>query len=143
MNEDTIHLLKEVDSGCLMAMDSLRQMKDYEMDTKEREMIKNYIEKHDEIQKEASALLHENHEPDKTPGVMASTMSWLTTEIKMMMHNEGSQIAKIIMNGCNMGIQSIGENLTKSKTASEEAGKLARKLINVEEGLFSDAIAFL
>ena len=61
MNEDTIHLLKEVDSGCLMAMDSLRQMKDYEMDTKEREMIKNYIEKHDEIQKEASALLHENH----------------------------------------------------------------------------------
>ena len=143
MNEDTIHLLKEVDSGCLMAMDSLRQMKEYEMDTKEKEMLTNYIEKHDELQKEASALLHANNEPDKTPGVMASTMSWLTTEIKMMMHNEGSQIAKIVMNGCNMGIQSIGENLTKCKTASEEAKKLTRKLINVEKDLFSDAIAFL
>lgn len=143
MNEDTIHLLKEVDSGCLMAMDSLRQMKEYDMDTTEKEMLVNYIEKHNEMQKEASALLHENQQEDKTPGVMASTMSWLTTEIKMMMHNEGSQIAKIVMNGCNMGIQSIGENLTKYKTASEEAKKLARKLINVEEDLFSEAIAFL
>ena len=143
MNEDTIHLLKEVDSGCFMAMDSLRQMKEYELDDKETEMLKTYIEKHGELQKEVSALLHERQESDKTPGVMASTMSWLTTEIKMMMHNEGSQIAKIVMNGCNMGIQSIGENLTKSKTASEEAKKLARKLINIEEDLFSEAITFL
>lgn len=143
MNEDTIYLLKEVGSGCLMAIESLRQMEEYEMDTKEKDMLRNYIEKHDELQKEVSAILHENHQSDKEPGAMASAMSWLTTEIKMMMHNEGSQIAKIVMNGCNMGIQSIGENLTKSKTASEEAKKLARKLINIEEDLFSEAITFL
>lgn len=143
MNEDTILLLKEVDSGCMMAIDSLRQMEEYEMDTKEKEMLKNYIVKHDELQKETSALLHENHENDKEPGFMASAMSWLTTEFKMMMHHEGSQIAKIVMNGCNMGIQTLGENLSKYKTASEEAKKLTRKLINLEEDLFSDAIAFL
>ena len=70
---------------------------------------------------------------------MASTMSWLTTEIKMMMHNEGSQIAKIVMNGCNMGIQSIGENLTKYKTASEEA----KKLIDVTRESFFKGISVI
>ena len=143
MNEDTIQILKEVDSGCLMATESLSQMNDYDLDQSQHDMIKKYIEQHDSLQKEAIRLLSQNKESGKQPGMIASAMSWLTTEIKMMMHNEGSQITKIIMNGCNMGIQSIGECITKHKTASEEAVKLAQKLIQIEENLFSEAKAFL
>lgn len=143
MNEDTIQLLKEIDSGCLMAINSLHQMEEYEMSKEQQDMLVRYVGRHDDLQKEASTLLHRNHETDKQPGMMASAMSWLTTEMKMMMHNEGSQIAKIMMNGCNMGIQTIKENMTKYKTASEEAVKLAQKLIKVEEEMFKDAQAFI
>jgi len=143
MNEDTILLLKEIDSGCLMAINSLHQMEEYEMSKEQHDMLTRYVGRHDDLQKEASTLLHRNNETDKQPGMMASAMSWLTTEMKMMIHNEASQIAKIMMNGCNMGIQTIKENITKYKTASEEAVKLAQKLIKVEEEMFKEAQAFI
>ena len=143
MNEDTIQLLKEIDSGCFMAINSLHQMEEYDMSKEQHDVLTRYVGRHDDIQKEASLLLHRNSETDKQPGMMASAMSWLTTEMKMMMHNEASQIAKIMMNGCNMGIQTIKENITKYKTASEEAVKLAQKLIKVEEEMWKDSLSFI
>lgn len=143
MNEDSIKLIKEVDSGCLMAINSLHQMEEYEMPKEQNAMITRYIAKHDELQKEASRMLHNNNETDKQPSMMASAMSWLTTEMKLMIHENTSEISKIIMNGCNMGIQSIREQMTKYKTASEEAVKLANKLIKLEEDMFSDAKEFI
>lgn len=143
MNEDSIKLIKEVDSGCLMAINSLHQMEEYQMPKEQNDMITRYIAKHDELQKEASRMLHNNNETDKQPGMMASAMSWLTTEMKLMIHENTSEISKNIMNGCNMGIQSIREQMSKYKTASEEAVKLANKLIKLEEDMFSDAKEFI
>lgn len=143
MNEDSIQLLKEVDSGCLMAINSLHQMEEYEMPKEQNAMITRYIAKHDELQKEASRMLHDNHETDKQPGMMASAMSWLTTEMKLMLHENTREISKIMMNGCNMGIQSIREQMSKYKGAEEDAIKLANKLIKLEEDMFSDAKEFI
>lgn len=143
MNEDTIQLLKEIDSGCLMAINSFHQLEEYDMPKELSNLIIKYEEKHDVLQKEASKMLHQNQQTDKQPGIMASTMSWLTTEMKMMMHNDSVQIVKIMMNGCNMGIQTIGEDIGKYEKASEEAVKLAKKLIKIEEEFISDLAEFL
>jgi len=143
MHEDSIELLKEIDSGCLMAINSFQQLEEYEMPQGLFEIISKYKAKHDEVQKEASKLLHESQETDKQPGMMASAMSWLTTEMKMMMREDGTQITKIIMNGCNMGIQQKGEKLSHYNNASDEAKKLAKKLIKTEEELLSDVKEYL
>ena len=143
MHEDSITLLKEVDSGCLMAINSFQQLEEYEMPEGLFQIISKYKAKHDELQKEASQLLHECHETDKQPGMMASAMSWITTEMKMMMREDSTQITKIIMNGCNMGIQKIGEKINQYDQASEDARKLGRKLIKVEEELMSEVKEFL
>jgi len=143
MNDDSIQLIKEVDSGCLMAINSLHQMEEYEIPKAQNDMITRYIAKHNELQKEASRLLHNHNETDKQPGMMASAMSWLTTEMKLMIHENTSEISKIMMNGCNMGIQSIREQMSKYKGAEAEAIKLAEKLIKVEEDMFSDAKEFI
>lgn len=143
MNNETIELLKEIDSGCLMAVNSLQQLEEYQMPQGLFKIVSNYKAKHDEIQKEASKLLHEYQETDKQPGVMASAMSWMTTEMKMMMREDGTQITKIIMNGCNMGIQQIGEKMHHYEKASEDAKKLAQKLIKTEEELLSDVKEYL
>ena len=143
MNEDTIQLLKEIDSGCFMAINSLNQMEEYDMSKEQHDVLTRYVGRHDDIQKEASLLLHRNSETDKQPGMMASAMSWLTTEIKMMLHDDSTQIAKIMMNGCNMGIQTIREHMTQYKDASAEVIKLAEKLIKIEEDMFKESEAFI
>ena len=143
MHEDSITLLKEVDSGCLMAINSFQQLEEYEMPEGLFQIISKYKAKHDELQKEASQLLHEHHETDKQPGMMASAMSWLTTEMKMMMREDSTQICKIIMNGCNMGIQKIGEKLNQHDQASEEAKKVTQQLIQIEEELMSEVKEYL
>lgn len=143
MHEDSITLLKEVDSGCLMAINSFQQLEEYEMPEGLFQIISKYKAKHDELQKEASQLLHACHESDKQPGMMASAMSWLTTEMKMMMREDSTQICKIIMNGCNMGIQKIGEKLNQYDQASEDAKKVTQKLIKIEEELMSEVKEYL
>ncbi len=143
MNEDSIQLLKEVDSGCLMAINSFHQLEEYEMPRELYDIILKYEEKHDVLQKEASKQLHKNQECDKQPGMIASAMSWITTEMKMMMRNDSVQIAKIIMNGCNMGIQTISENIGKYTAASEESVKLAKKLVKIEEELIAELAEFV
>ena len=60
-----------------------------------------------------------------------------------MIHENTSEISKIMMNGCNMGIQSIREQMAKYKGAEEDAVKLAEKLIKVEEDMFHDAKEFI
>lgn len=143
MNEETIELLKEIDSGCLMAINSFQQLEEYQMPQGLYELVAKYKAKHDEIQKEASGLLHKYHETDKQPGMLASAMSWMTTEMKMMMREDGTQVTKIIMNGCNMGIQQIGEKMHHYENASDEAKKLAEKLIKTEENLLSEIKEYL
>ena len=82
---------------------------------------------------ESARLLEENGEYEKDPGMMASAMSWLTTEMKMMVKRSDTEIAKIMMNGCNMGIQTIAEKAHEFENASQESKKLAEKIVKEEE----------
>ena len=74
---------------------------------------------------------------------MASTMARVTTEVKMFMRADHTQVAKIMMDGCNMGIQSIAEQINKWKSASRESVGLAKSLIKTEEDFMSDLKQFL
>ena len=59
------------------------------------------------------------------------------------MKNSDSQIAKVLMDGCNMGIQSLSEYRNEYTGASEEAKKIAEKLISLEEDFMSGLKKFL
>lgn len=140
---DTVRLLEEVDYGCKMAINSMNRISDYGMDGKLAYVIDHYKYKHMELQKQAADLLRRNGAKEKDPGVMASTMAKVTTEVKMFMRDDNTQVAKIMMNGCNMGIQSIAENINKYKQASKESIGLAKSLVRAEEDFMSDLKQFL
>ena len=74
---------------------------------------------------------------------MAAAFSWFTTEVKMLIKDDSTQIAKIMMNGCNMGIQSISEDLNKYTEASEESKALAKKLVKEEERFMKELKEYL
>ena len=81
----------------------------------------------------------ESEEPSK----LAEAMSWLTTEVKMLMRADSHQIAKLMMDGCNMGIQSVSEYINKYDDASEESEKIAGELIRIEEEFMKELKAFV
>ena len=61
----------------------------------------------------------------------------------MMMNGGNCQIAKLLMDGCNMGIQSVSECRNQNREASKEALDLADKVIRSEEGLMKHLRVYL
>ena len=143
MNEDTQKLLEECTKGCRMAINSMEQIKDYVRDDKQLELIESYREHHEELEEEATKLLEQDGKEEKLPGVMVSAFSWITAEMKLMMREDSTQIAKLMMDGCNMGIQSVSEQQNKYGAASEEAKNIARRLVKLDEDFMSEMKQFL
>jgi len=143
MNEDTKSLLEQCTSGCKMAIESMHQVKRYIQDQKLLDIITGYKEKHEKIEEMAASLLDETGETEKEPGLMASTFSWFTTEMKMMMENDNHQVARLMMDGCNMGIQKICEYQNKCTEATCEAKDIAKELVRIEEDLMMEMKQFI
>ena len=107
MEEQTLHILNECSSGCKMAIHSMQQVLEYVENEKLEQVIMAAERKHKEIAARTAKALACYGEKGKKPGAAAETFAWLTTEMKMLIRDDSSQIAKIMTNGCNMGIQSI------------------------------------
>ncbi len=140
---DTIDLLKSLDAGCIMAVDSFNQIESYELEKDLHDVLEHYKDKHKKIQQEVSDMLREFDEKDKMPNPISQTMSRITSEFKMLVKGDSTQVAKLMMDGCNMGIQTIGENISKYRGASSEAVHLARKVIKLEEEFMSKMKEYL
>ena len=135
MDKQTVTLLKECNAGCKMAINSMDRLKDFLMNAE--------LEQHKKLEEESSKLLKEMGECEQQPDKIASALSWITTEMKLMIKDDSAQIAKLLMNGSNMGIQSISECMNKCPDASHESMSLAKKLVKCEEKLMEDMKKYL
>ncbi len=143
MDEQTITLLKECNSGCKMAAGSIDRLKEFVRNAELGEVMEGAKKQHKELEEESAKLLRESGETGKRPDKLAAAFSWITTEVKMMVQDDSAQIAKILMNGCNMGIQSVSECMNKCPEASHASMSLAKKLVKCEEKLMEDVKKFL
>lgn len=143
MNEDTISLLKEVNSGCKSATDSMEQVMQYVVDDNLRILISKYNEPHISIGDECHELLNQDDKDEKDPNIMAKAFSWFSTEVKLMINDDSHKIAQLMMDGCNMGIQSLSEYINKYMNASKESLALAKKLVKIEQDFMNDLKEFL
>lgn len=143
LNEDTKKLLDECSSGCKMATGSMNQVEEYVEDEKLKKVIDSYKQKHAKLDDEIAKMLQKEGKCEKEPGMMAATFSWFTTEMKLMMKSDNRQIAKLMMDGCNMGIQSISERQNECAEASAEALGAAKDLIKIEEDFMQKMKQFL
>ncbi|MDO5155018.1 MAG: hypothetical protein Q4D51_03540 [Eubacteriales bacterium] len=143
MDANTIELLKECSSGCKMAIDSISQIRDYVQDAKLRELLMAYNQKHVELQTKIRQLLGQCDEEDKDPSLMAEWCSKMKISMKMNMHPDDHQVAKLMMDGCNMGIQSVSEYVNKYPDASPQAQDVAKELIKAEEDFMIEMKEFV
>ena len=117
MDAQTRGLLRECSLGCKMAINSFDQMRDYVKNEELKELMDTYDKKHKAYEEKAAKMLLEEGSQEKEPGMMASAFSKLTTEMKLMMKDDSSQVAKLVMDGCNMGIQTLGGYINEYKNA--------------------------
>lgn len=143
MNNDTKRLLEECSAGCKMAMNSMEQVEPEVTEDHLRQIIAAYRKKHEAIEGEAAARLNREGKPDKEASALASAFSWFTTEMKLMMKEDDHQIAKLMMDGCNMGIQSICQYQNRFTEAEPEAVSLAERLVHEEESFMKELKSFL
>lgn len=143
MEEATRKLLEECSEGCKMAVSSMDQVSKYVRGEKLESVIADYKQKHQKLEKKADAMLQRGGGEPKEPGMAASAFAWVTTEMKMKLNDDNSQISKLMMNGCNMGIQSISGFLNQYENASGESRALAGELVETEESFMKELRQFL
>ncbi len=143
MEDHTIRLLQECSQGCKMGIKSLNQIVEYISDSKLRQIVDQYKAEHRKIEAEADRLLLWHGQDSKPPEKIASAMSWFTTEMKMMMQDDDKQAAKIMMDGCNMGIQTICGFINQYGGASQSSVGLAKDIVKMEEQFRDELKAFV
>lgn len=143
MEEQTLKVLEECSSGCKMAIESMHQIREYVKNEKLARVIEDASQKHCKLEERASRELLRHGQCGKSSGKVEGTFAWLTTEIKMMIRDDSQQIAKIMMNGCNMGIQSIMAAINSNPEADRESLDIARDIVKAEEYFMEELKPFL
>lgn len=143
MKEHTEMLLQECYSGLCMAVDSMEQVLPYAKNDELQNVINKYKEKHERLKQQTSDIMCRHDVELKKPGMLASAFSWMTAEAKLMIENDSNQIAKLMMDGSNMGIQSITEYMNKNEAAEDDVIAIAKKIIRVEEEFLQEMKRFL
>jgi hypothetical protein len=108
-----------------------------------RKCLKECRDKHITLQDDIQILLKEYHDDGKEPNPMAKGMSWMKTNMKMVVDDSDRTIADLMTDGCNMGIKSLRKYLNQYEAASEKAKDFAKRLINLEEKLVIDIRGYL
>ena len=88
-------------------------------------------------------MLDKYHDDGKNPNPMAKGMSWMKTNVKLVLNESDSTIADLMTDGCNMGVKSLNKYLNEYEAADEVSKDICKRLINLEERLAIDIRDFL
>lgn len=142
-NDDTIKLLKECNAGIKMAVTGLKEVEPRILDANMKKSISESIERHEKIGDKTHELLNKYKDSEKEPNPVAEAMSWLKINVNCLIDSSDSEIAKLMMDGCNMGIQSISKYLNQYKAADKEIKDIVDDVVREEEGLMKDLRAYI
>ncbi len=143
IESDTIKLLRECDAGIKMGVSSIDDVLKYVHDDTFRKDLADCKGEHDKLKEEIQKLLDEYHDDGKEPNPMAKSMSWMKTNVKLVMNESDETIADLITDGCNMGVKSLNKYLNQYKAADEKTKDITKRLINLEEKLAVDIRCYL
>ena len=143
VEQDTIRLLRECDAGVKMGVASIDDVLEYVSDEDFKKLLIRCKDEHIELNDKVQKLLEEYHDDGKDPNPMAKGMSWMKTNMKLVMYESDATIADLMTDGCNMGVKSLHKYLNQYKAADEKSKDIAKKLINIEEKLTVDIRGYL
>ncbi len=143
IEQDTIRLLRECDSGIKMGISSVDEVIDKARNQRLRQCLSQYKKDHEKFKEDMQGLLEDYHDEGKDPPQMAKGMAWVKTNVKIAMGESDAVIADLMVDGCNMGVKSLSKYLNQYAAADEKSKDIAKKLINLEERMSVDMRSFL
>lgn len=143
IEQDTIKLLRECDSGIKMGISALDEVMEYAHSSDMRKYLQDSTEENQKLQNDLQKVLADYHDNGKEPNPIASGMSWIKTNFKLKMDESDSTIAELMTDGCNMGIKSLSRYLNQYAAADERSKDLTKRLIKAEEKLSQNMRHFL
>ena len=143
IEQDTIRLLRECDAGVKMGISSIDEVLEYV----KSERLKNYLREckieHEKLETEIETGLDRFGDDGKDPNPIAKGMSWIKTNVKLMVEESDRTVADLMTDGCDMGVKSLSKYLTQYKAADENSKDIAKRLIALEEKLGKEIRGFL
>lgn len=135
VEQDTIKLLRECDAGVKMGISSIEEVLEYVKSNEFKNNLSDCKHEHNKLDEELQKLLDKYHDDGKEPNPIAKGMSWMKTNMKLVMNESDHTIADLITDGCNMGVKSLNKYLNKYEAADEVSKDICKRLINLEEEL--------
>lgn len=136
MNEtDSVKLLRECDAGAKMAVSSIDEVLEKVSGPGMKQVLQESREHHEKLENEIRSLLAGYGSQEKEPAVMAKSMSWIKTNVKMSMDDSDATVADLITDGCNMGTKSLNRYLNQYRGADHASREICGRLISIEEKL--------
>ena len=143
IEQDTIKLLRECDAGVKMGVSSIDEVLPFVRSEKLEKLLTACKKEHEKLDREIQSLLDKYKDDGKNPNPMAKSMSWMKTNMKLMMEESDATSADLMTDGCNMGVKSLNMYLNQYKAADEVSKDITKRLINLEEKLVVDIREFL
>ena len=143
IEQDTVKLLRECDAGVKMGVSSIEEVLPFVKGEKLEKLLTVCKTEHEKLDREIQSLLDKYRDDGKQPNIMAKSMSWFKTNMKLMMEESDATIADLMTDGCNMGVKSLNMYLNQYKAADEVSNDITKRLINLEEKLVIDMRGFI
>lgn len=143
VEKDTIRLLRECDAGIKMGISSINDVLEYTESDELARILEDCRAEHNKLDDEIQMHLKRFDDEGKEPNPMAKSMSWIKTNMKLMMQESDKTIADLMTDGCNMGVKSLNKYLNEYEAADEYTKDITKRLINLEEKLAIDMRGFL
>ena len=143
IEQDTIRLLRECDAGVKMGISSIDDVLDYVKSERLKQYLKDCKIAHQKLETEIQENLDRFDDDGKEPNPIAKGMSWMKTNIKLIMNESDHTIADLMTDGCDMGVKSLSKYLNQYKAADEASKDIAKRLIALEESLGKEIRGYL
>lgn len=143
VHDDTCKLLGECDAGIQMAVSSIEEVLPVVESTHLRQQLYHCKKAHEQLGDQTKTLLARYQAEGKSPNPMAKSMSWLKTNMKLVVQPGDQSVADLVIDGCNMGVKSLHKYCNRYPEASQEVRQLADLLIEEEVRLSRDLQSYL
>ena len=143
IEQDTVKLLRECDAGIRMGTESIDEVVDYVHAPQMRDLLNTSRYEHAQLGNEIQAQLERFQDKGKSPNPVVQGMSWIKTNMRLVMDESDATIADLMTDGCNMGVKSLNRYLNQYGAADERSKDITKRLIKLEQQLSVDLRSYL
>ena len=143
MNQDSVCLLQDCNSGTKTAIQSFQQVLDHVENSDLRRLLSASMQAHERIGNDAKTMLHDENEPGRAPSMMARAATWIKINAELLAKDNDRTIASLITDGCNMGIKHLSVSFNKYPDAEADVRQLAGRIRAEEADLLQKLRLYL